>query len=79
MTNIEFGWQTDEFMMYCRSRQRREKTMNSYEQLLRLFHRGCQKQAAGRFILPAACLSPGQFYMAAAHNITLLMKAKLQT
>lgn len=32
MTNTEFEWQLDEFMVYCRSRQLREKTMLSYEQ-----------------------------------------------
>ncbi len=34
----------DEYMVYCRSRQLREKTMNSYEQALRLFERWCQEQ-----------------------------------
>ena len=34
----------EEYMVYCRSRQLREKTMNSYEQALRLFERWCQEQ-----------------------------------
>ena len=39
MTNTEFEWQLYEFMVYCRSRQLREKTMAAYEQTLRLFER----------------------------------------
>ena len=30
MTNTNFDWQIDEFMVYCRSNRLREKTMNSY-------------------------------------------------
>ena len=44
MTNTGFDWQIDEFMIYCRSRQLREKTMLSYEQTLRLFERWCKEQ-----------------------------------
>ena len=44
MTNTAFDWQIDEFMVYCRSRQLREKTMLSYEQTLRLFERWCREQ-----------------------------------
>ena len=44
MTNTEFEWQLDEFMVYCRSRQLRERTMASYEQTLRLFERWCMEQ-----------------------------------
>lgn len=44
MENMAFDWQLDEFMVYCRSRQLREKTMNSYEQTLRLFERWCREQ-----------------------------------
>ncbi len=44
MTNLELDWQLDEFMVYCRSRQLREKTMASYEQTLRLFERWCKEQ-----------------------------------
>ena len=32
MKNLDFEWLTDEFMLYCRSTQLREKTMSSYEQ-----------------------------------------------
>ena len=46
MMNTAFDWQIDEFMIYCRSRQLREKTMNSYEQALRLFERWCREQLA---------------------------------
>lgn len=44
MLNLTFDWQIDEFMVYCRSRQLREKTMSSYEQTLRLFERWCTEQ-----------------------------------
>ena len=39
MENYDFDWQINEFMVYCRSTQLRERTMNSYEQTLRLFKR----------------------------------------
>ena len=42
--NESFEWQIDEYMIYCRSRQLREKTMLSYEQALRLFERWCREQ-----------------------------------
>lgn len=44
MENLSFDWQIDEFMVHCRSRQLRPKTMNSYEQALRLFERWCREQ-----------------------------------
>ena len=44
MTDMSFDWQIDEFMVFCRSRQLREKTMISYEQTLRLFQRWCEEQ-----------------------------------
>ena len=43
MQNLTFDWQIDEFMVFCRSRQLREKTMGSYEQTLRLFQRWCEE------------------------------------
>ena len=39
MKNYDFDWQINEFMIYCRSTQLRERTMYSYEQTLRLFER----------------------------------------
>ena len=39
MEDLNFDFQLDEFMLFCRSRQLREKTMISYEQSLRLFAR----------------------------------------
>lgn len=33
---LDFDWQTNEFMVDCRTTQLREKTMFSYEQTLRL-------------------------------------------
>lgn len=44
MKCLDFDWQIDEFMVYCRSTQLREKTMKSYEQTLRLFERWCMEQ-----------------------------------
>lgn len=44
MGNLSFDWQISEYMIDCRSRQLREKTMNSYEQALRLFERWCMEQ-----------------------------------
>ena len=41
MKNLDFDYQIDEFMVYCRSIQLREKSMASYEQALRLFERWC--------------------------------------
>jgi len=41
MTDLSFDWQIEEFMIYCRSGQLRERTMASYEQTLRLFERWC--------------------------------------
>ena len=41
MTDLTFDWQIDEFMVYCQSKQLRPKTMQSYEQALRLFARWC--------------------------------------
>ena len=39
MLNFDFDFQIDDFMLYCRTRQLRPKTMASYEQTLRLFQR----------------------------------------
>ena len=44
MICLDFDWQIDEFMVYCRSAQLRDKTMKSYEQTLRLFERWCYEQ-----------------------------------
>ena len=44
MSNLGFDWQISEYMVYCRSRQLRKKTMDSYEQGLRLFERWSQEQ-----------------------------------
>lgn len=41
MEKLNFDFQLEEFMLFCRSRQLREKTMISYEQTLRLFERWC--------------------------------------
>ena len=43
MTNLTFDWQIDEFMVYCQSKQLRPKSMQSYEQALRLFERWCME------------------------------------
>ena len=45
MKNLDFEWLTDEFMLYCRSTQLREKNMSSYEQTLHLFGRWLSDQS----------------------------------
>ena len=37
MKCLDYDWQTNEFMLYCRSTQLREYAMLSYEQALHLF------------------------------------------
>ena len=44
MFNTAFDHCIDEFMVYCHSKQLRERTMDSYEQALRLFERWCKEQ-----------------------------------
>ena len=41
MKCLDFEWQINEFMVYCRSTQLREKSIVSYEQPLRLFEHWC--------------------------------------
>jgi len=43
LNNLSLNWWIEEYMIFCRSRQLREKTMNSYEQALRLFERWCKE------------------------------------
>ena len=40
----DFDFYIDEYMYYCRSKHLRPKTMQSYEQTLRLFERWCQEE-----------------------------------
>ena len=47
---LDFDWQTNEFMLYCRSTQLREKTMLSYEQTLRLFEKWCMEEQGIRTV-----------------------------
>ena len=44
MFNSAFDHCIEEFMVYCHSKQLRERTMDSYEQALRLFERWCKEQ-----------------------------------
>jgi len=44
MVSLDFDWQTNEFMLYCRTTQLREKSMMAYEQPLKLFGRWCMKE-----------------------------------
>jgi len=44
MFNTDFEYLIDEYMVYCKSRQLREKTLISYEQALRLFERWCKEE-----------------------------------
>ena len=41
---LDFDWQTNEFIVYCRTTQLREKSMMAYEQTLRLFERWCMEE-----------------------------------
>ena len=41
MISLDFDWQINEFMLYCRTTQLREKSMMAYEQSLKLFQRWC--------------------------------------
>lgn len=40
----DFDFYIDEYMYYCRSRKLRQKTMQSYEQTLRLFEKWCKDE-----------------------------------
>lgn len=51
---LDFDWQTNEFIVYCRSTQLREKTMLSYEQTLRLFEKWCKEETLSHFRLAEA-------------------------
>ena len=44
MICLDFDWQTNEFMLYCRTTQLREKSMMAYEQSLKLFQRWCMDE-----------------------------------
>ena len=44
MQNYDFDFQLDDFMLYCRTKQLRQKTMSSYEQTLRLFQRWLKEE-----------------------------------
>lgn len=42
MSNFSLDYCIDEFMIYCRSRDLRRRTLDSYEHTLRLFERWCE-------------------------------------
>jgi len=44
MKGKDFDWQTNEFMLYCRTTQLREKSMLAYEQSLKLLGRWCMDE-----------------------------------
>lgn len=44
MADLSFDSLIEEYLVYCHIRQLRQKTMNSYEQTLRLFQRWCYKE-----------------------------------
>ena len=48
---LDFDWQTNEFMLYCRTTQLREKTMLSYEQTLRLFEKWCKEEQGSQTLV----------------------------
>ncbi len=41
MADVSFDSMIAEYLVYCHAKQLRKKTMNSYEQTLRLFQRWC--------------------------------------
>lgn len=47
MICLDFDWQIDEFMVYCRSTQLREKTMKGYGQSLSFVPRALTCRAEG--------------------------------
>ena len=44
MTNLSLDWWIEEYMIFCRSRQLRGKTLDSYEQGLFLFERWAREE-----------------------------------
>ena len=50
MKCLDFDWQTNEFMLYCRVTQLREKSMMAYEQSLKLFERWCRDEMSRTFV-----------------------------
>ncbi len=44
MADLSFDKSIEEYLVYCHARQLRQKTMNSYEQTLRLFQRWCYNE-----------------------------------
>lgn len=58
MTNLSFDRQIDEYMVYCRSKQLREKTMASYEQTLRSLNDGVKS----RWVLSLLTKLPNLLY-----------------
>lgn len=44
MADLSFDSLIEEYLVYCHIRQLRQKTMNSYEQTLRLFQRWCYNE-----------------------------------
>ena len=44
MADLSFESMIEEYLVYCHIRQLRQKTMNSYEQTLRLFQRWCYNE-----------------------------------
>ena len=44
MVKKDFDYYIDEYMYYCQSRHLRPKTLNSYEQTLRLFERWVREE-----------------------------------
>lgn len=52
----DFDYWIDEYMYNCRSQKLHPKTMQSYEQSLRLFERWCLEEA--QITEPGQCTSP---------------------
>ena len=50
MKCLDFDWQINEFMVYCRTTQLSEKSMMAYEQFLKLFQRWCTEEMGINFL-----------------------------
>ena len=61
MISLDFDWQTNEFMLYCRTTQLREKSMMAYEQSLKLFERWCMEEIPAMVCVGVSLAGVGDF------------------
>ena len=63
MKCLDFDWQINEFMVYCRSTQLRKKSMKSYEQIFRLFERWCMEAITDKLQLQLKSPEVANFWL----------------